>query len=209
MASAYGDRPWQPHHDPLSELVATILSQNTSDVNSHRAYDLLLGAFGDWETVAAADVADIERAIRSGGLSRVKATRIKDILQKILEERGSLNLAFLDQLPIDEAKVWLRKLPGVGPKTVGCVLLFSLGKPVLPVDTHVYRVSRRLGLIPVKISVEQAHQVLEAMVPPADVYQFHMNMVQHGRQVCKSQRPKCSICVLRGVCAWNGSDSKN
>jgi len=209
LAGEYGDRPWRQHHDPLSELVATILSQNTSDVNSGRAFGSLLSAFGNWERVANADIEDIERAIRSGGLARIKAVRIKVILGKILEERGSLDLAFLDSLPIEDAKSWLRRLPGVGPKTAGCVLLFSLGKPALPVDTHVYRVAMRAGLIPDKVSVEQAHQLLENMVVPEDIYQFHMNMVEHGRKVCKSQRPKCSICVLRGVCVWKGSDSKD
>jgi endonuclease-3 len=209
LAGEYGDRRWHRHHDPLSELIATILSQNTSDVNSHRAFESLLSTFGNWEEVAKADVEDIERAIKSGGLARIKAVRIKNILQEILEERSSLDLAFLGSLPIDGAKSWLRKLPGVGPKTVGCVLLFSLGRPVLPVDTHVYRVARRLGLISNNVSVERAHELLGDIVPPADVYHFHMNMVEHGRRVCKSQRPKCSICVLRGVCAWKGSNSES
>lgn len=211
LTQEYGDRPWQPHHDPVSELVATILSQNTSDINSGRAFAALQEAFGSWENVAATDVAEIERAIRPGGLSVIKAERIKRILQEITEERGRIDLGFLGDLPLDEARAWLRRLPGVGPKTVGCVLLFSLGKPVLPVDTHVYRVSRRLGLIPQKVSVEAAHHLLESAIDgtAAEIYRFHINMVEHGRRVCKSQRPRRSICVLRGVCEWNESDSRN
>ena len=191
LAIQHGTRPWHQHHDPLSELIAIILSQNTSDANSGRAFESLIETFENWGAVAEANVEDIEHAIRSGGLARIKAARIKDILQTILKERGSLDLSFLDTIPLEEAKEWLRKLPGVGPKTVGCVLLFSLGKPVFPVDTHVFRVSKRLGLIANGASTEQAHVILGSMVPPEDVYQFHMNMVEHGRHICKSQRPKC------------------
>ncbi|HAZ31450.1 MAG TPA: Fe-S cluster assembly protein HesB [Dehalococcoidia bacterium] len=203
LAGEYGDRRWRRHHDPLSELIATILSQNTSDVNSGRAFASLVDTFGNCEEVARADVAEIAAAIRSGGLSQIKAARIKEILRLIWEERGSLDLTFLDGVPISEARAWLRELPGVGPKTAGCVLLFSLGKPVLPVDTHVYRVARRLGLIANSVSMEQAHELLEAMVPPDDIYLFHMNLVEHGRRVCRSQRPRCAECVLRQICpSW-------
>ena len=200
LAQQHGVRLWHQHHDPLSELIAVILSQNTSDTNSNRAFDSLTGTFENWDEVANANVEDIEQSIRSGGLSRVKAARIKEILKTILAERGSLDLSFLNNLPLNEAKAWLQKLPGVGPKTVGCVLLFSLGKPVFPVDTHVFRVSKRLGLITNGVSVEQAHNILGAMVPAEDVYQFHMNMVEHGRHICKSQRPRCSECIFRQDC---------
>ena len=200
LAREYGDHRWRRHRDPLSELIATILSQNTSDVNSGRAFASLVDTFGRWEEVVRADVAEIAAAIRSGGLSQIKAARIKEILRLIWEERGLLDLTFLDSQPISEARAWLRKLPGVGPKTAGCVLLFSLGKPVLPVDTHVYRVARRLGLIANSVSMEQAHELLEAMVPPDDIYLFHMNLVEHGRRVCRSGRPRCAECVLREVC---------
>ena len=209
LIGAYGDRPWHPHHDPLSELIAVILSQNTSDTNSQRAFDSLLTHFGDWEAVSRADTVQIEQAIHGGGLSHIKAARIRDILQRIRDERDSLDLDFLDQMPLAEAKSWLRSLPGVGPKTVGCVLLFSLGKPVMPVDTHVYRVARRVGLIANKVSVEQAHDLLEEMIPAEDIYPFHMNMVVHGRRVCRAQRPLCPECVLRGGCAWIERNSRN
>lgn len=209
LAKQHGYRPWHRHHDPLSGLIATILSQNTSDVNSSRAFNSLLDNFEGWEEVATADVNDIERAIRSGGLSQIKAVRIKEILQMILAERGSLNLDFLNSLPTDEAKSWLLKFPGVGSKTACCVLLFCLGQAVFPVDTHVYRVAKRLGLIGDRVSVEQAHELLGDKVAPEVVYQLHMNMVEHGRKVCRSQRPKCTKCVLQGVCNWRERDSKN
>lgn len=200
LAQQHGNREWHQHHDPLSELIATILSQNTSDTNSGRAFTSLREKFPNWEEVANADVDTIEEAIRSGGLSQVKATRIKEILQTILAERGSLDLSFLNNLPLDEAKAWLRKLPGVGLKTVGCVLLFSLGKPVFPVDTHVFRVSKRLGLFANGVSADQAHEILADMVPSKHVYELHMNMVEHGRKTCKSQRPKCLECILGTIC---------
>ncbi len=200
LAGVYGVRTWQPHHDPISELIAVILSQNTSDTNSSRAFNGLVGTFGNWNQVANANVEDIERAIQSGGLSRIKAARIKQILQLILQERGNLDLSFLEMLPITEAGTWLKKFPGVGPKTVSCVLLFSLGKPVFPVDTHVFRVAKRLGLIENGLSVEKAHEILGDMVPAVDVYQLHMNMVEHGRQVCKAHKPKCAECVLNKGC---------
>jgi len=200
LEERYGRRPWHQHHDPLSELIAVILSQNTSDANSGRAFNSLLAAFGTWEEVAAVEVDAIEQVIHSGGLSRVKAARIKDILQTISREHGSLDLTFLADMDIDEAGTWLKRLPGVGPKTAACVLLFALGRPVFPVDTHVYRVSRRLGLIANGASAEKAHELLGNMIASESVYQFHMNMVEHGRRICRARRPKCPECVLRSDC---------
>ncbi|MEE8470426.1 MAG: endonuclease III [Dehalococcoidia bacterium] len=200
LAREYGNLSWRQHHDPLSELMMTILSQNTSDHNSRRAYSSLITAFGDWRAVAEGDVGDITQAIKTGGLAQVKASRIKQILGQILSQRGSLDLGFLGELPLAEAKAWLQSLPGVGPKTVACVLLFSLGKPVLPVDTHVHRVAKRLGLIDSRASAEKAHEALGAMVPAQHVYQFHMHMIEHGRRVCKAQRPHCHQCVLPRTC---------
>jgi endonuclease-3 len=196
----YGPREWQPGQDPLSSLIATVLSQNTSDVNSHRAFAALVNRFGSWESVATADVNELARTIRAGGLAEIKARRIKLILHEIRTERGSLDLCFLNELGLAEAKAWLRTLPGVGPKTAGCVLLFSLGRPAMPVDTHVYRVARRLGLIDARASVEKAHEILESLVPPENVYEFHILMVEHGRHTCKAQRPRCTVCVLRRLC---------
>ncbi len=196
----YGSRTWHTHHDPVSELIATILSQNTSDANSGRAFDSLTGRFGSWEGVARADVSDIEQSIRSGGLSRVKAARIKEILQKIVKERGSLDLSFLESMTVEEAMSWLGRLPGVGAKTASCVLLFSLGRPVFPVDTHVFRLSKRLGLISNGVTAEKAHELMVEIVPPEYVYQLHLNMVEHGRHVCGSRSPRCGECVLSEIC---------
>jgi len=196
----YGLPRWQTRRDPLSELVGSILSQNTSDVNSHRAFDSLISTFGTWENVAETDVDLIARAIRGGGLARIKAGRIKTILQGIVEARGSLDLGFLRELPLPQARAWLEALPGVGPKTAACVLLFSLDMPALPVDTHVYRVSKRLGMIDSRVSPQQAHQLLEAMVPAEAIYRFHVNMLTHGRKVCRAQRPLCKDCILAEGC---------
>jgi endonuclease-3 len=202
LRKQHGAPEWRQHLDPLSELIATILSQNTSDVNSWRAFENLVSTFGTWEKVAQADAGKISEAIASGGLNRVKAPRIKAILERIAKEKDSLDLAFLEKMSLQEARDWLESLPGVGPKTAACVLLFSLGKPVLPVDTHVYRVSRRLGLIDAKVSPDNAHRVLGKMVAPDDVYEFHMNMVKHGRKVCRSQNPLCVGCMLNKGCRY-------
>ena len=200
LAEEYGNITWRSRTDPLSELILTILSQNTSDHNSRRAFDSLLTRFNSWEAVAEGSGEDIAEAIKLGGLAQVKAPRIKQILRQIQEQRGSLDLKFLKEMPVAEAKKWLRSLPGVGPKTAACVLLFSLGKPVLPVDTHINRVAKRLGLIDSRVSAEKAHEILGDMVPPRYVYQFHIHVIEHGRRVCKAQRPRCRECVLLKVC---------
>jgi len=202
LDEGYGQPQSRPKLDPLSELVATILSQNTSDANSGRAYRNLIETFGNWDRVADAGADAIAAAIASGGLSLVKAPRIKSILEIIRRERGSLDMGFLADMPLDEAREWLQALPGVGPKTAACVLLFSLGRPSFPVDTHVYRVAKRVGLISNGVSPAGAHQVLEQVVPQDAFYRFHMNLVRHGRQVCRAQRPRCGECVLREICNY-------
>ena len=191
---------WQPCYDPISVLVQTILSQNTSDTNSGSAFVSLLSSFGSWENVADADIDTIEHAIRHGGLGRVKAVRIKKTLKEIERKRGRLELDFLSQLNLSEARDWLEQLPGVGVKTASCVLLFSLGMPALPVDTHILRVVKRLGLINSKTSLKQAHQLLGELVPRQDVYQFHILIIEHGRRVCRAQRSLCHHCVLKEIC---------
>ena len=200
LAQEYGALKWDLPQDPLSELILTLLSQNTSGQNTRRAFSSLRERFGSWEAVAEASVEDIAQAIKGGGLAQVKAARIKAILETVRKERGGLDLSFLAELPLPEAKAWLRKLPGVGPKTVACVLLFSLGRPVLPVDTHVYRVSRRLGLISAKVSPERAQEELERQLPPEEFERFHLNLIEHGRRVCRARRPRCEVCILRQEC---------
>ncbi len=202
LLRVYGTPTWRPHHPPLDELVLTILSQHTSDVNSVRAFTALRAAFPTWEAVRDAPVAAVAAAIQSGGLAQVKAPRIQAVLRRIWEERGSFDLDFLRTEPLDQVRAWLTGLPGVGPKTAACVLLFSCGRPALPVDTHVHRVARRLGLVPDRVSAEGAQLLLEAMVPPDDYYAFHLNLIRHGREVCKAPRPRCEVCVIRAWCAY-------
>ena len=202
LIGEYGQREWRPRLDPLSELIFTILSQNTSDVNRDRAWMRLKDRFPTWESVLAADTAELAEAIRPGGLANVKAPRIQEALRAIKRERGGFTLDFLAEMEVGEAKRWLTALNGVGPKTAAIVLLFSLGKPAFPVDTHVHRVSRRLGLIEPKTSREKAHEVLEKLLPPEIYYTFHLNLIAHGRDVCKSQQPRCAACVLREHCDY-------
>ena len=169
-------------------------------MNSRRAFASLMAAFPSWEDVAAADADEIAASIRVGGLGEVKARHIKQALGEIQRKRGRIELDFLNKLPLAEARDWLMQLPGVGTKTANCVLLFSLKMPALPVDTHVFRVSKRLGLVNSKASVEQVHKLLESFISPDDVYQFHVLVIEHGRGTCKAQRPWCFKCVLRGLC---------
>ncbi len=191
---------WDPRYDPVSELVLTILSQHTSDVNSERAYHALHDRYASWEEVAAADPERVVEAVMVAGLGNLKGPRIQAVLRRVRELRGELDLGFLRGLPLSEAKAWLRALPGVGPKTAAVVLSFSLGMPAMPVDTHIHRVTRRLGLIGPRVSAEQAHDALEALLAPDDVFRFHMAVIAHGRTVCRAQRPQCAGCALREAC---------
>jgi endonuclease-3 len=200
LPEEYGPFEWNPRRGPASELVFTILSQHTSDVNSGRAFRTLMETFGSLDAIADADPADIEDAIRSGGLAKTKAPRIKAILIEVKEKVGSYDLSFLAEMPLDEAKAWLKELNGVGPKTAAIILCFSLGLPAMPVDTHIYRVSRRLGFIGPKVSADDAHDILEPMVAPEEVFAFHLYLINHGRQVCKARRPRCADCVLAWGC---------
>jgi endonuclease-3 len=200
LSTEYGRRTWRRRQSSIAVLVQTILSQNTSDRNSGRAFERLLASFGSWEDVANASVDRICEIIKAGGLGVVKARYIKQSLEEIRARRGGFELDFLRKLPVDEARDWLRQLPGVGMKTASVVLLFSLGMPTLPVDTHVFRVAKRLGLIDSKVSIDKAHVLLEGLVPPKDIYQFHVLLIEHGRKICKAQRPRCRECVLGGLC---------
>jgi len=200
MTDRYGPFAEEPRLDAAHEIVFTILSQHTSDTNSSRAYHLLMDKFGTLEEVARGDPADIERTIAPGGLAKIKAPRIKRVLNLILELNGSLDLSFLRELPLDEAKAWLRRLPGIGPKSAGIILSFALGMPAMAIDTHIYRVSKRLALIGPKVTADKAHDILEAVVDPDQVYPFHLAFITHGRQVCKAQRPLCGECVVAEAC---------
>ncbi len=195
----YGRPTWKVSRPPLDELVMTILSQHTSDVNCERAFNSLKQAFPTWNVVAEAEEREIERAIRPGGLAATKAPRIKAAVARVLE-MGALD--DLDELSLPDAKSRLQSLPGVGPKTAACVLLFACRRPALPVDTHVHRVCRRIGLIEESTNAEKAHELLESMLPEADVYSFHVNLITHGRRVCRARVPRCSECSLRDLCDY-------
>ena len=202
LSAYYGELEWRPRTDPMSELVLTILSQHTSDANSFRAFEEMKRRFPTWEEVLEAPTSELADAIKSGGLANIKAPRIQEVLRLILQERGSFDLGFLYDMPLDEARAWLSGFKGVGPKTAACVLMFACGRPVLPVDTHVYRVSRRLGLIDPRTTPEKAHQALENMLAPEQRYPFHIHMITYGRQVCRALRPLCEQCVVREWCSY-------
>lgn len=185
---------------PIDALVMTILSQNTSDRNSYRAFSGLRKKFRNWNAALKAPTRKIAASIRVGGLANIKAMRIKRVLREIIERRGNLDLSFLGSMELKEAKAWLRSLEGVGPKTAAIVLCFCFGMPAMPVDTHIFRVSKRLGLIGAKTSYERAHDELEALVPPRDIISFHVNLISLGRRVCKPHDPKCCECSLNSLC---------
>ena len=202
LIKAYGEPRRRDYLPPLDQLISTILSQNTNDVNRDVAYDRLRARLPTWEQVRDAAVEDVIDAIRPAGLANQKGPRIQEALRFITRERGELDLGFLADWPVDQAKDWLSAIKGVGPKTAAIVLLFSLGRPAFPVDTHVHRVTRRLGLIGPRVSREKAHQELERLVPPEDYYAFHLNLIRHGRQVCTSRKPLCPDCILRDRCDY-------
>jgi endonuclease-3 len=198
----HGEPERRERRDPLSELILTVLSQNTADVNTERSYASLRQHFATWRDVLDAPAEDVADAIRLGGLAGIKAPRIQSILRRLQDERGELNLDFLEEMPVDQAHQYLLSFKGVGPKTAACVLLFSLNKPALPVDTHVHRVTRRLGLVPLKATAEQAGVLLERLLPPDLYYPFHLNVIRHGRTVCVANRPRCSLCPLSTTCDY-------
>lgn len=200
LRSLYGEPQHRPHGDAMAELVLTVLSQNTSDANSGRAFSRLLQRFPDWESVLEAPVSEVEAAIRPGGLAPTKAPRLQAMLAEVKARTGGFDLSFLRRMPDEEARQWLRTLPAVGPKTAACVLLFGLGKPGLPVDTHVFRVACRLGLVEAKLGPEKAQTYLESLVPPEDHFAFHVLLIRHGRHTCTARSPRCLDCPLLDGC---------
>ncbi len=199
LVEKYGEPQWAPR-DPIAILISTILSQNTNDLNRDRAYERLRERFPTWEAVRDAPPEDLVAAIRPAGLAPTKAPRIQEALQRIWAERGHFSLDFLADMPLEEARAWLLSIPGIGPKTAAIVLLFAFGRPAFPVDTHIHRVSRRLGLIPARASREQAHALLEELIPPELYYPLHLNLIALGRDVCHPRNPECGRCVLREEC---------
>lgn len=186
--------------DPVDLLVMTILSQNTSDTNSLRAFANLKKAYDDYEKLILAPAEEVADIIREGGLADIKARRIKAALLKIKEDRGVINIGFLKDMEKDAAMQYLVSLPGVGPKTASVVLLFAFDLPFLPVDTHVFRVSQRLGLVPKDVSIEKAQAILERIVPPKSYHSLHLNLINHGRLICRARGPKHEKCALKECC---------
>lgn len=202
LGQAFGLPGWDNPSPPLDELVNTILSQNTNDRNRDLAYASLRARFATWEAVRDADPELVIDTIRPAGLANQKGPRIQAVLRQITEERGALDLDFLYQLLPEEAFAWLKRFKGVGPKTASIVLQFSLSKPAFPVDTHVYRVSGRIGLRPEKMSVEQAHIFLATLFAPDQYGPGHLNLIRLGREICHARKPECEICPVRELCDY-------
>lgn len=202
LIEEYGNEIATRRLPPVDELIVTILSQNTADVNTSRAFARLNEKFSNWEELLEAPDEEIEDAIRVSGFFRIKTERIKAALSEIRERVGALDLSHLEEMPLAEAKEWLTSLHGVGPKTAAIVLLFSFGRPALPVDTHVWRVTKRLGLIDGDTSREKAHELLEDIIPKSCIFSLNHNLVTHGRSICRARKPLCEQCVLRQDCDY-------
>jgi endonuclease-3 len=202
LERAYGRRQWPGPRDPVDVLVATILSQNTSAANSSAGFQRLKERFATWDEVADARARAIERCIRVSGLSRTKAPRIREVLRQLRSDRGRIDLAFLAGMDADRAYDALMQFDGVGPKTALCVLMFAMGMPVFPVDTHIFRIAHRLGLLPDGATPQRAHEVLTPLIAPADRYEMHVLLIAHGRAVCRARAPKCSRCPLLPLCKF-------
>ena len=200
LSALYGIFEQTPRYNALDELIFTVLTQHTSDLNAERAFDRLRETIPTWEEVMVADQQSIADSIFHGGMSNQKSKRIKDILAAILDRHGALEIDFLREYSLEVARDWLMELPGVGPKTAAVVMSFALGMPAFPVDTHIHRVSKRLGLIDEKTTADAAHAIMEGKVPPELRFQLHMQLITHGRQICKARRPLCGECPLSVGC---------
>lgn len=208
LAARHGQPEWRRGVDPVDELVSCILSQSTTDSNRDRGFAALKARWPDWQGVVDAPADEVIAAIRVAGLANQKGPRIQGLLRAIHEYRGDYNIDFLADLPLAEATAWLTSLRGVGPKTAAIVLCFAFGRPSLPVDTHVHRVGKRLGLIPAKMSAERAHPLMAALVPPEQHYSFHIQLILHGRELCHARRPDCANCPLTARCDWFSSEQE-
>jgi endonuclease III len=202
LYALFGRPDWRRNLSPVDELVDCILSQSTNDGNRDRAFAGLKARFPDWYAVMNAPTDDVINAIKPAGLANQKAPRIQNVLRTIHEQRGEINIDFLNDIPIDEAKAWLVAMDGVGPKTAAIVLCFAFEREAFPVDTHVHRVGQRIGFLPNGISADKAHDVMEAIVPPRDFYAFHIALITHGREICQARRPKCEHCPITAHCDY-------
>jgi endonuclease-3 len=204
LRDVFGTSRWEPDLDPLSELIQTILSQHTTGPNSRRAFEQLRERFPTWDDLRTAQVDDVASAIHSAGLARLKAPRIRQIVERVQAERGDYDLSFLAELPVTDAMAWLRRLPGVGQTTAACCLLFGLGRPAMPVDAGIQRIAGRLGLVPSGAAAEAVQATLEAAVPARDVYALHINLIRFGREICRPSQPLCAVCPLNDLCDYFG-----
>jgi endonuclease-3 len=199
---AYGRSKPLRKTPPVDEIIRTVLSQNTNDRNSLAAFAILKKRFKTWEGVLRTDTRRIAQLIKHAGLANIKARRIKDVLAEIKRREDRISLSLLKRLDPESGLAYLRSIKGIGPKTAACVLLFSFNKPVMPVDTHIYRVAGRLGLIGPKVSIDEAHEALAKLVPKRLIYEFHLGIIEHGRRTCKAQNPRCGFCVLYDICRF-------
>ncbi len=197
----------RPHRalPPLDELILTVLSQNTSDINCERAYAAMRERYPRWHDVLEAPPAQLVAVLRPGGLANQKAPRIQAILAELAASEAGLDLGWLSGQEPEPAMAFLTALPGVGAKTASCVLLFSLGMPVMPVDTHIHRIALRLGLIGPRVSADAAHPLLTALTPPDRMLEAHLLLIEHGRRTCKARRPRCESCVLLDLCPFGAA----
>lgn len=204
LVRAYGERPLVPRREPMHELISTMLSHRTTQRNEALAYERMWQRFGSWEAIRDAPIKALTEAISPATFPEVKAPNIQATLRRIIDERGAASIDFLRDLPAEEGLRWLMALPGVGIKTASLVLLFCFGKPVLPVDTHVHRVSQRLGLIGPGVNAVQAHHRLRKLLPPDPhvLFNFHVSMLRHGQQICVWGTPRCERCILTDLCDW-------
>jgi endonuclease-3 len=202
LTNTYGNPQWRKSLPAVDELISTILSQNTNDTNRDRAFQALKNRFEDWDALRQAPDEEIIAAIRIAGLANLKGPRIKTVLNQIYAETGSLDLGFLADLPLEEARSWLLRFKGVGRKTAAIVLLFSLNRPAFPVDTHIYRVTGRLGVRPASMNVEKTHLLMEQLIDPADYYAGHLNLIRLGRETCHPQKPDCAHCPVENLCHY-------
>ena len=202
LIKAFGEPTWRNPLPPVDELVSTILSQNTNDINRDRAFDSLQEKFPTWEEVRDANTDEVIEAVRVAGLANQKGPRIQRVLREITAQRGELDLGFLADMPAERARAWLLQFKGVGPKTAAIVQQFSLNQPAFPVDTHVHRVTGRLGLRPPKMNAEKAHTHLADLFPPDTYYPVHLNIIRLGREICHARRPDCPACPLQALCDY-------
>ena len=202
LTAVYGELNWSRNLDGMDELISCILSQSTTDTNRDRAFDRLKARFPTWEAARFAAIDDVIEAIKPAGLANQKAPRIQDALGVIFDKVGEYSIDILNELSVDEAKDWLVSLKGVGPKTAAIVLCFAYGRAAFPVDTHIFRVSKRIGFLPEKMSANDAHPVMEAMTPAEDYYQFHIQLIQHGRDTCQARKPACERCPISAHCDY-------